>query len=119
MRGTTAISGDGSRSRYAVTGELRLPVWEPLTISLSGRYDSFKVAGDKVSKPTYNLGLEYRPIESLLLRGQYGTAFKVPTLGDQFQGLSGFYSSTNDYLYCHAQNPAYDVGNFDPTKPLD
>jgi len=111
--GTTSVSGDGSRSRYAVTGELRLPVWTPLTISLSGRYDSFKVAGDKVSKPTYNLGLEYRPIESLLFRGQYGTAFKVPTLGDQFQGLSGFYSSTNDYLYCHTQDPAYDVGNFD------
>ena len=111
--GTTATSGDGSRSRYAVLGELRLPVFSMLTVNLSGRYDSYKVSGDKVSKPTYNVGLEFRPIESLLFRGQYGTAFKVPTLSDQFQGLSGFYSSTNDYLYCHSQNPAYDVGGFE------
>jgi outer membrane receptor protein involved in Fe transport len=111
--GTTAVSGDGSRSRYAVLGELRLPVFAPLTINLSGRYDSYKVSGDKISKPTYNIGLEYRPIESLLFRGQYGTAFKAPTLSDQFQGLSGFYSSTADYLYCHSQNPAYGIDNYD------
>ena len=110
--GTTSVSGNGSRSRYAVTGEMRLPVWEPLTISLSGRYDSYKAGGNKISKPTYNVGFEYRPFESLLFRGQYGTAFKSPTLADQFQGASGFYSTTNDYLYCHSQNPAYDAGNF-------
>jgi outer membrane receptor protein involved in Fe transport len=46
------------------------------------------------------LGVEYRPIESLLFRGKYGTAFKAPTLADQFQGLSGFYSTTTDYYNC-------------------
>lgn len=99
--GTQSVSGNGNRTRGAVTGELRLPIWTPLTVSLSGRYDRYKAAGRTLSKPTYNLGLEYRPVESLLLRGQYGTAFKAPTLADQFQGASGFYSSTNDYLYCH------------------
>ena len=108
--GTTSISGTGSRTRSAVTGELRLPVFKPLTISLSGRYDRYNAGDTTFSKPTYNLGLEYRPFESLLLRGQYGTAFKAPTLADEFQGVSGFYSSTTDYLYCHRQNPAYDVG---------
>jgi outer membrane receptor protein involved in Fe transport len=107
--GTTSVTGDGSRSRYAVTTELRLPLWEPLTVSLSGRYDSFKADGEKVSKPTYSLGLEYRPFESLLFRGKYGTAFKAPTLSDQFQGLSGFYSFANDYLTCNQQG-------FDPSQ---
>jgi len=83
-----------------------------LTVSLSGRYDRFHAADTTFSKPTYNLGFEYRPFESLLLRGQYGTAFKAPTLADEFQGLSGFYSSTADYLYCHRQNPAYDVAHY-------
>ena len=83
-----------------MTGELRMPVWEPLTVTASGRYDSFNAGGNKISKPTYSLGIEYRPIESLMFRGKYGTAFKAPTLADQFQGLSGFYSSTNDYLDC-------------------
>ncbi|WP_374247491.1 TonB-dependent receptor plug domain-containing protein [Thermomonas sp.] len=98
--GTTAVSGHGQRSRYSLTGEMRLPVWEPLTISASARYDGFRAAGDTIGKPTYSLGIEYRPVESLLLRGKYGTAFKAPTLADQFQGISGFYSSTVDYYNC-------------------
>jgi outer membrane receptor protein involved in Fe transport len=99
--GTTSVSGKGSRSRYAVTGEMRLPLWEPLTLSLSGRYDSFSAAGRSISAPTYNIGLEYQPIQSLLFRARYGTAFKAPTLGDLFQGLSGYYSTTTDYLSCN------------------
>lgn len=109
--GTTAVSGSGSRSRYALTGELRLPVLDTLTVSASGRYDGFRAAGNEISKPTYSLGVEYRPIESLLFRGKYGTAFKAPTLADQFQGLSGFYSSTIDYYNCALLG--FDPGNTD------
>jgi len=98
--GTKAVSGKGQRSRYAVTGELRLPVWEQLTVSASARYDGFRAAGRTVDKPTYSIGLEYRPFESLLLRGKYGTAFKAPTLADQFQGVSGFYGYSVDYYNC-------------------
>ena len=107
--GSTAVSGGGSRTRYAVTSELRLPIWDPLTVSVSGRYDSYKAGGTTISKPTYSLGIEYRPLETLLLRGKYGTAFKSPTLSDQFQGESGFYSSTYDYLFCQQQG--YDINN--------
>jgi outer membrane receptor protein involved in Fe transport len=109
--GTTSVSGAGSRSRYAVLGEMRLPVWDPLTISASARYDSYQVSGESVSKPTYNLGIEYRPIESLLFRGQYGTAFKAPTLSDEFQGVSGFYSSATDYYQCSLAG--FDPGSVD------
>lgn len=98
--GTTSVSGAGHRTRYAVTGELRLPVWEPLTVTVSGRYDAFDAYGNTVDKPTYSLGLEYRPIESLLLRGKYGTAFRAPTLSDTFQGNSGYYDFAIDYFRC-------------------
>lgn len=98
--GTTSVSGKGDRTRYAVTSELRLPVWDPLTITVSGRYDAFDVEGSTIDKPTYSLGIEYRPIESLLFRGKYGTAFRAPTLSDVFQGISGYYSSVDDYYRC-------------------
>jgi iron complex outermembrane recepter protein len=98
--GQTAVAGDGKRSRYAVTSELRMPIVRPLTLTASARYDAFRVAGETVDKPTYSLGLEYRPIETLLFRGKYGTAFKAPTLSDQFQGLSGYYSFVTDYYNC-------------------
>jgi iron complex outermembrane receptor protein len=107
--GTTAVSGAGSRTRYAVTGELRMPVAKMLTVTASGRYDSFSAAGSRISKPTYALGVEFRPIESLLFRGKYGTAFKAPTLADQFQGLSGFYNFTTDYYNCALLG--FDPGN--------
>jgi outer membrane receptor protein involved in Fe transport len=47
------------------------------------------------------MGLEFRPLKTLLVRGRYGTAFKAPTLSDEFQGQSGFFTgAVNDYYYC-------------------
>jgi outer membrane receptor protein involved in Fe transport len=97
----TAVAGAGHRTRYAGTGELRLPVLEQVTIDLSGRYDDYKYDGGSFNKFTYNAGLEYRPVKTLLVRGRYGTAFKAPTLSDQYQGQSGFFTgSANDYYWC-------------------
>jgi outer membrane receptor protein involved in Fe transport len=100
----TATAGSGHRSRYAGTVELRLPVIDMVTLDLSDRYDNYKVSGNNVDKNTYNLGLEFRPIHSLLFRAKYGTAFKAPTLADQYQGVSGFYTGTaTDYYVCDTQ----------------
>lgn len=99
--GSTAVAGSGDRDRYALTSELRLPIFEPLTITASGRYDAFEPdGGSTVDKTTYSLGVEYRPFKSLLIRGKYGTAFRAPTLSDQFQGTSGFYTYVADYYQC-------------------
>ncbi len=62
----TAVTGDGHRSRYALTTEIRLPVLKALALTGSGRYDSYRVAGDTISQFTYNLGVEYRPWDKLL-----------------------------------------------------
>ncbi|OOG57006.1 TonB-dependent receptor [Rhodanobacter sp. B05] len=102
--GTSATPGAGHRSRAAATVELKLPVFSQLTADLSGRYDNYKVGNQNVGAGTYNLGLEYRPFESLLLRGRYGTAFKVPTLSDEFQLPSGYYNTVTDYLNCGRLN---------------
>src|SRR5690606_38640858 len=109
--GLTSVVGSGHRTKYALTSELRLPIWEPLTVSLSARYDSFDIAGNTVDKPTYSVGIEYRPIDSLLFRGKYGTAFRAPSLADAFQGLSGYYSFATDYYRC-AQD-GFEPGNTD------
>ncbi len=99
--GTTATAGAGKRHRSALTTELRLPVFSMLTIDASGRYDDYKVGGNTVDAKTYNIGLEFRPFKTLLIRGKYGTAFKVPTLSDEFQAESGFYTFVTDYLTCY------------------
>ncbi|WP_448134126.1 TonB-dependent receptor domain-containing protein [Stenotrophomonas rhizophila] len=99
--GTTAVSGAGHRSNYALTTELRMPLLESLTVTGSGRYDAFKIANNTVDKATYSIGVEFRPIESLLFRGKYGTAFRAPSLSDAFQGRSGYYANAStDYYRC-------------------
>ncbi|GLQ47795.1 TonB-dependent receptor [Dyella lipolytica] len=97
----TDVSGAGHRSRYAGTLEFNAPLFSMLTVDASGRYDSYDVAGGTVSHPTYNFGFEFRPFGNiLLLRGSVGTAFKAPTLADEFQGPSGYFSSVTDYYNC-------------------
>ena len=109
--GTTDVQGAGHRSRYAATTELKIPLLSQLTLDVSGRYDGYKVLGKDIGHGTYNLGLEYRPFDSLLLRGRYGSAFKVPTLADEFQGPSGYYSFVTDYSNC-ARIPASQGGPY-------
>ena len=96
----TATAGSGHRSRYSGTAELKLPVAPMLTFDLSSRYDDYRVEGNSVDKFTYNIGVEFRPFHELLLRGRYGTAFKAPTLSDEFQGTSGFFTTGTDYYTC-------------------
>jgi len=98
--GYTSTAGSGHRSRYAGTVEMQLPILSMLKADVSGRYDDYRVEGDSVDKATYNLGLEFRPWQMLLLRGRYGTAFKAPTLADEFQGNSGAYATLTDYYTC-------------------
>jgi iron complex outermembrane recepter protein len=97
----TDVSGAGHRSRYAGTLEFNAPLFKMLTVDLSGRYDGYNVAGGSIGHPTYNMGVEFRPFgDLLLLRGSYGTAFKAPTLPDEFQGPSGYYEGVIDYYNC-------------------
>ncbi|WP_423179070.1 MULTISPECIES: TonB-dependent receptor domain-containing protein [unclassified Stenotrophomonas] len=111
--GTTSVAGAGHRSNYAVTSELRMPLLESLTVTASGRYDAFRIAEKTVDKSTYSIGIEFRPIESLLFRGKYGTAFRAPSLSDAFQGRSGYYANGSiDYFRCGQLgfNPSDTVG---------
>ena len=99
--GITGTQGAGKRSNQAAAVEFLVPVFETLTASLSGRYDHYKnIDAGSDSKPTYKLGLEFRPIESLLLRGNYATAFRAPDMSYIFAAESGFFTSVTDYFGC-------------------
>lgn len=98
--GISAQTGGGRRSRMAATSEFRIPVITAIELDASARYDDYHVLGGHINKATYNLGVQARPIETLTLRGRYGTAFKAPALGDEFQGKSFFGTTVNDYYKC-------------------
>ncbi|HEX7917626.1 TonB-dependent receptor [Rudaea sp.] len=100
LLGQTWNPGGGDRDRYATAAELNLPVFKMFTADLAARYDSYDAQGAKFSHPTYSLGLEFRPVDGLLLRGKYSTSFKAPSLIDQFEGGNVRQSTAWDYLNC-------------------
>lgn len=96
-----ASSSGGSRDRYAAGGEFSIPLHDTLLASAAGRWDQYRFSGRTEEQTTYNLGLEWRPLTSLLLRGSYGTSFRAPDLNYIYQAdANGYYPAQKDYYGC-------------------
>jgi iron complex outermembrane receptor protein len=76
------------RTSDAGFGEIRVPLLanrttpqagERLAVTVAARFDH---SSDFGSKTTPQFGIEWRPTDTLLLRGSYGHAFKAPALSD-------------------------------------
>ncbi|WP_373990872.1 TonB-dependent receptor domain-containing protein [Duganella sp. BuS-21] len=98
--GAGALPIDASRKNWGTYGELLLPVLKNMDLTVSGRYDDFTAVtndknfdtdgnliaagkqGEAASKATYKLALRWNPVESVLIRGSYGTGFKAPTMSN-------------------------------------
>jgi outer membrane receptor protein involved in Fe transport len=106
----------GSRDHFGFAVEFRAPLLSKLNASAAGRYDSYKYSGTTAGKFTYNAGLEYRPFESLLVRGSVGTGFRAPDLTYLYSGLSGSSSGGTDYYLCRRDEPASGPDYFDNCK---
>ena len=115
--GLTGTQGAGKRDNWAAAVEFRVPLFSALTANASGRYDSYKNvgAGDD-SKLTYKFGLEYRPVDTLLLRANYATAFRAPDMAYTFAGASGFFTNVTDYFRCEEANQPLANCQYNPTN---
>ncbi|MBA3929327.1 MAG: TonB-dependent receptor [Xanthomonas sp.] len=100
--GLTSTGGGGSRDRYSVGVEFSIPLLSTLKASLAGRYDKFDDASAINGAFTWSSGLEWRPVDSLLLRGSYATSFKAPDMHYIYAGESGFYTYAFDEYACRA-----------------
>jgi iron complex outermembrane recepter protein len=78
------------RTSYAIFGEARVPIvggrggsspGDILAVTVAGRRDHYSDFGSKTSP---QFGIEWRPTDSLLLRGTYADAFKAPGLFDLY-----------------------------------
>jgi iron complex outermembrane receptor protein len=117
------VTGDGygtlpntqttnTRRSYAVFGEARVPLWgkntnsksrERLAVTLAGRYDNYNDFG---GKSTPQFGVEWRPWNTLLIRGTYSEAFKAPSLYSLYSAQITFQGAVTD-----PQNGQSDVVN--------
>ncbi len=111
------------RQVYSGFAEARVPVLASsttlsvpqLALTIAGRYDHYDDFGS-TSNP--QLGLEWRPDRSLLLRATYATAFKAPPLPDLHLPVSTFvYGITDPRTGTSVAVPASVGGNAD-LKPL-
>ena len=102
----TGTGGGGERDRYAVGLEMSFPILKSLTVSAAGRYDKYDDITAVDDAVTWNGGLEWRPFESLLIRGTYATSFKAPDMHYVFAERSGSFGTVTDFELCRQNNIA-------------
>ena len=98
----TGTGGGGERDRYAAGIEMSVPILDSLTAQLAGRYDKYDDVTDVDDATTYNLGLEWRPLDDLLIRGSYATSFRAPGMHYVFAEASGSFSAILDEYACRS-----------------
>jgi iron complex outermembrane recepter protein len=96
----TGTNGGGDRDRYAVGAELSIPIFESLKMSLAGRFDKYDDITNVNDAKTWAAGLEWRPFDSLLVRGNYSTSFKAPDMHFVYNEGSGSFGNTLDTFRC-------------------
>ncbi|KAF1725085.1 TonB-dependent receptor [Pseudoxanthomonas japonensis] len=109
----TGTNGGGDRERYALGVEFSIPLHETLKASLAGRYDKYNDITDLGDAKTWNAGLEWRPVDSLLVRGSYATSFKAPDMHWVFSEGSGSFGSHTDALRCISAGDNPDCEGYD------
>lgn len=75
------IFGDGNAA----------PLMHSLSLSLSGRYDHYSDFGSTTNP---KVGVDWSPVEGLMLRGTYGRSFRAPGLRDIAATVGAYYVST-------------------------
>lgn len=98
-------TGGGTRHRYSAATELRIPLLSTLDVDLSGRLDKYADASIADVARTWGVGIEWRPVKSLLVRGSYGTNFKAPDMQAIYQTGSvvpeGIYADPYQCIQIH------------------
>ena len=92
----------GNRDRLAAGLELRVPILSSLTANLAGRWDKYDDISAVDDAFTYQLGLEWRPFESLLLRGSLSTSFRAPDMQLIYAEGAASFSSILDAYSCRS-----------------
>jgi iron complex outermembrane receptor protein len=82
-RGPTPDAFPPAREITEVYTEFAIPLLASLDLDLAARYSDYNLFGDTTNP---KVGLKWRPIESLLVRGSWGTGFRAPTFNEAFSG---------------------------------
>ena len=70
-----------------------LPGAKALDLSLAGRFSDYNTFGTTTN---YKLGFTWKPFNDLMVRGNYATGFRAPSIEDLYLGSSDSYDSYSD-----------------------
>jgi outer membrane receptor protein involved in Fe transport len=103
VTGNTGAGTTGAYKSDSLYAEAFLPLFDngsqSLDITAGVRWDDFDTFGDDT---TYQLGIEFRPSETLKLRATVGEVFRAPSI---FESFGGQVDSFPTYLDPCAQTP--------------
>ena len=93
-----ASAGGGRREHSGIGVELYLPLIDNLSVSLAARYDDYDDDSSTGSATSPQISLEYRPTDSVLLRGSWGESFRAPDMQRLFGATTrGFITLTDPF----------------------
>lgn len=102
--GVEEDKGDsGDREVNAVFAELALPVIKGIDLQLAVRHDKYSDFGSTTNP---KVGVSVRPLQSLLIRANWSTGFKAPTLKDLYLGQQVGLANVQDLPTCRANGIA-------------
>jgi len=93
VTGTPSDVTDGSYKVDEFYFEARLPVLENLEADLGWRYSDYDTFGDT---DNWKFGVQWRPMDDLLVRGSASTSFRAPTVGALFGGSGISFPAVSD-----------------------
>jgi iron complex outermembrane receptor protein len=98
----TGTGGGGDRDRFALGTEFAIPLHDTLDLTLAARFDNYNDITNVDDAFTWNAGLQWRPVDQLLIRGNYSTSFRAPDMHYVFADESGFFSGIFDEFACRS-----------------
>ncbi|MBB5206886.1 TonB-dependent receptor plug domain-containing protein [Chiayiivirga flava] len=110
VAGTSGGSAQGERASYGVFGEALFPLLSNLNLSVAGRFDHYNDFGSDFNP---KVSLDFRPLDSLLLRASYGTGFRAPGLNSLYQASQQSFNGARDTRACNGDVPGFSAP-FDP-----
>lgn len=93
-----ASAGGGEREHSGLGLEMRLPFSDQFTTTLAARWDDYDDDSTTGSAVSPRVSVEYRPTDTLLIRGGWGESFRAPDMQRLFGATTrGFVTLTDPF----------------------
>lgn len=97
--GTEATKANGSRDNMAVFAELAIPLLDTLEVQMAVRHEDYSDFGTTTDP---KIAFIWKPMDTLSLRGSFGTAFRAPSLHQIGLGSTDESPNLVDTVRCNA-----------------